>query len=75
MAQERPETVLVLARAIGLSWSTVKAVLLLHARDRPVSPGEIAQYLASFERLQPATAQEILRFYQMRERPGKKPPA
>jgi uncharacterized protein (DUF2336 family) len=67
MMQERSETVLVLARAIGLSWSTVKAILLLRAGKRIIAADEIAQCLASFERLKPATAKEIVRFYQRRD--------
>jgi hypothetical protein len=67
MMQERSETVLVLARAIGLSWSTVKAILLLRAGKRIIAMDEIAQCLASFERLKTATAREIVRFYQKRD--------
>jgi uncharacterized protein (DUF2336 family) len=70
MGQERSETVLVLARAIGLSWSTVKAILLLRAGRRLIPADEIAQCLASFERLRRATAQEIVAFYQAREQAG-----
>ena len=70
MILERPETLLILARAGGLSWSTVKTILLLCAKRRPISAGEMAQCLASFERLNPATAHEIVRFYRVRERAG-----
>jgi uncharacterized protein (DUF2336 family) len=75
MMQERSETVLVLAKAIGLSWSTVKAILVLRAGTRIVAADEVAQCLASFERLKPATAKEIVRFYQRREQAGTNPPA
>ena len=68
MAQERSETMLVLARAAKLSWSTVKAILLLRAGNRAVPAGEIAQCLASFERLNYRTTLEIVGFYQARER-------
>ncbi len=74
MMQERSETVLVLARAIGLSWSTVKAILLLRAGKRIIAADEIAQCLASFERLKPATAKEIARFYQKRDLAGTRRP-
>jgi uncharacterized protein (DUF2336 family) len=73
MAQGRSETLLVLARAIGLSWPTVKAILLLRAAKRALAAGEIAQCLASFERLKRTTAQEIIGFYQAREQTGKGP--
>jgi uncharacterized protein (DUF2336 family) len=67
MMQERSETILVLARAIGLSWTTVRAILLLRAGKRIIATDEIARCLASFERLKPATAREIVRFYQKRD--------
>lgn len=73
MVRQGPaESVLVVARAIGLTWSTVKGILLFRATDRKMSQGEIARCLANFERLRPATAREILHFYQARERPEKK---
>ncbi|MCC6776830.1 MAG: DUF2336 domain-containing protein [Hyphomicrobiales bacterium] len=65
IGRQRPETLLVLARALRLSWPTAKA--LLHLRGRSLAPNEIAQHLASFERLKPETAQEILRFYQRQD--------
>lgn len=72
MAEEHSTTILVLARAIGLSWSTAKAILHLRAGERLIPASEIAQCLASFERLKRATAQEIVGFYQARERTGKR---
>jgi uncharacterized protein (DUF2336 family) len=63
MLQDRADLVLVLARAIGLSWSTVKSILLLRAARRKSPAAEIAHCLASYERMNPATAQDILRFY------------
>ena len=74
MAQvERSETILVLARASGLPWSTAKAILQLRSGHRPIPASDIAQSLASFERLKPATVQEIVRFYRTRESIGKRP--
>ena len=67
MAEERAETLLVLARATGLSRPTVKAILLLPVRKRAMLAGEIAQCLTNFERLSRATTKEILGFYQARE--------
>lgn len=68
MGQERSETLLILAKVIGLSWPTVKAILLLCNGDRIVSADGLAQCLSQFERLKPAIANEIVRFYRMRER-------
>lgn len=67
MGQEHSETVLILARAVGLSWSTVKAVLLMRAGRRNIAAVETAKCLANYERLKPATAQEIVAFYRRRQ--------
>jgi uncharacterized protein (DUF2336 family) len=74
MAQERPETVLILAKAIGLSWATVKAILLMRAGKRISAGSDIAQSLAGFERLMSASAQEILRFYRRSAQTGNMQP-
>lgn len=70
LSHERSETVLILARAIGLTWPTVKAILTLRGGKRGASPTELAQSMASFERLRQATAREIVRFYRLREQPA-----
>jgi uncharacterized protein (DUF2336 family) len=62
MVQDRPEAVLVIAKAIGLSWATVKSVLRLRAGERGISPGELDQCLGTFSRLNPATARQVLDF-------------
>ena len=66
--QQQTETLLVMARAIDLSWSTVKAILMLHNGRRAPSESKTAQLLASYERLKRQTAQEIMRFYRTREK-------
>jgi uncharacterized protein (DUF2336 family) len=66
MTQDRAETALVLIKAAELPWPTAKAILALRSANRPMAPDEMAQCLASFERLKPATAQEIARFYRLR---------
>jgi len=68
MVSERSETILVLGRAIGLSWPTVKEILSLRAKKRIIADGDIARAMASFERLRPQTAQEIVRYYRARAR-------
>jgi uncharacterized protein (DUF2336 family) len=66
MGRDRSETLLVLAKSLGLSRSTVNEILLLRANKGIVSHGEIAQRLARFERLQRATAQDIVRIFRAR---------
>jgi len=66
MIQERAETILIFARAAGLSWRSTKAVLLLRAGNGGVGPQELEQCLASYSRLKLKTAQEIVRFQRKR---------
>ena len=74
LAQEGSETVLILARVIGLSWFTVKEILSLRVGKRIIPAHKLAESLAQFERLKPATANEIVRFYRMRGKAGTSKP-
>ena len=67
MTHERIETALVFVKAGGLSRATAKSVLHLCAGAARLRPNDIDKGLASFDRLKPATAQELVRFYQLRE--------
>jgi uncharacterized protein (DUF2336 family) len=67
MIQRHSETVLVLAKAANLSWATTKALLSFRARRQRMPTLEIAQSLASFERLKLDTAQQIIEFYRIRQ--------
>lgn len=66
MARDRSESLMVLAKAVNLSWSTVQDILVLRAEKGIISRSEIVQRLARFERMQSATAQEIVRVYRNR---------
>jgi uncharacterized protein (DUF2336 family) len=66
MVQERSELVMVLARAVGLSWRATKLVLLMRAGTHGLSTHELEQQLKGFELLRPATARQIVRFQRMR---------
>lgn len=67
MMHEQAETILVFVKAAGLSWATARAVLLLRAGEAGLAAAAVEQNLASFERLKPATAQELVRFYRLKE--------
>ena len=64
--QDQSETILVLAKAAGLSWSTAKALLSLRAKQRGLSSTQIEQSMAGFDRLNPTTAKQIAEFYKTR---------
>lgn len=67
MMHEQAETVLVFVKAAGLSWASARAILLMRAGAQGLSAADLEQNLASFERLKPATAQELVRFYRLKE--------
>ena len=66
--QSQTEQILVLAKAIELSWVTTVALLLLQAGVNGSSRQQLDLCFASFSRLQPKTAQTALQFYRMREK-------
>lgn len=66
--QNQTEQILVLARAVNLSWETTTTLLLLHAGANGSSRLQIDQCFINFSRLQPKTAQTALQFYRMREK-------
>jgi uncharacterized protein (DUF2336 family) len=73
MSQDRPELLLILAKATGLTWRTTKAMLHLRAAARDNGTAEFDQCLAIFDRMKRATAEQALQFQQERERSGSLP--
>jgi uncharacterized protein (DUF2336 family) len=65
LLDERPDMLLILSRTAGLSWSVVKAILLLHSQ-RGMSALDLEQALMSYERLTAATACKMVEFYRRR---------
>jgi uncharacterized protein (DUF2336 family) len=68
MVQDRCELVLILAKSIGLSWRTAKAILLLRAGTHGMPAQELEQQLKGYELLKTATAQQVVRFQRSRAR-------
>jgi Uncharacterised protein conserved in bacteria (DUF2336) len=66
--QNQTEQIIVLARAIDISWVTTVTLLLLHAGVNGSSRQQLDQCFTNFSRLQPKTAQTALRFYRMRDK-------
>jgi len=69
MNGERNDPVLILARANGFGWSTVKAILNARAGAKP-SPHALDVVRDNFERLTVTTAQRVVRFWQVRQGTG-----
>jgi len=68
IVQNRNEQLLVMAKAIELSWEATKAILLLRAGPMASSTDEIERAFISFIRLRPKTARTAIQFYRLRER-------
>ena len=75
MKEEHAEMILIISKAIALSWPTVKAIVCARARTTAISGREIAQCAASYERLKITTAEEIVRFHRLRDRTETRPPS
>ena len=69
MNGERADPVLILARAAGFGWTTVKAVLNARPGAKP-SPQTLDVARDNFERLTASTAQRVVRFWQVRQGTG-----
>jgi len=69
MNGERADPVLILARAAGFGWSTVKAILNARPGAKP-SPQTLDVARENFERLTATTAQRVVRFWQVRQGTG-----
>jgi uncharacterized protein (DUF2336 family) len=66
--QDRSEQIIVIAKAVGLSWETVKAILLLYAKVANGSKHKLDQFFEMFMRLKAETAKKAIQFYRLRER-------
>jgi uncharacterized protein (DUF2336 family) len=69
MSGERADPVLILARAAGFGWPTVRDIINARPGPKPSSLTLDAAY-ENFERLTGATAQRVVRFWQVRQGTG-----
>jgi uncharacterized protein (DUF2336 family) len=67
LVEVRSEQVLILAKAVGLTWKTTKAILLLQARAER-STADLDGLFETFLRLKPETAGKAVQFYRLREK-------
>ena len=63
---ERADPVLILARAAGLGWPTVRAIIGARPGNK-LSSDTLDAAFENFERLTPTTAQRVVRFWQVRQ--------
>jgi uncharacterized protein (DUF2336 family) len=69
MRDTNTQSLLVLAKAIGLSWDTTRGIMTLAAKRYRRSMAGVDQLMPSFNRLRQSTAQQILDFHRMPARP------
>jgi uncharacterized protein (DUF2336 family) len=63
---DRPDPILILCKSAGWGWPTAKAVILARATGRSPSSQGLDNAYSNFERLSSATAQRVMRFWQVR---------
>ncbi len=65
---DQVDHLLVIAKAIGLSWETTKAILQMRTVPGGGNGQDLGRHHASFTKLQQATATSALQFYRLRAR-------
>jgi hypothetical protein len=70
MARDRAGTLLVLAKAAGLSWVFTQSLLENPVRPLVTSKAELTRYRTSFERMATRTARQIIEFYRLQKGKG-----
>jgi uncharacterized protein (DUF2336 family) len=68
MAGDRNDPVLIIAKAIGLEWPTVRALILLRLGPaRMPASADIENVRTNFMRLMPSTAERVVSFWQTKQ--------
>jgi uncharacterized protein (DUF2336 family) len=67
LVQDRVETILIVAKAMDLSWPTVRALLVLRTGKGGLSTRELEQHMGNFMRLKRATALQAIEFLRKRQ--------
>jgi uncharacterized protein (DUF2336 family) len=75
MVESRSEGVMILAKVAGMSWPAVKAIIIMRDELACSAPTDLMACKATYERLRPSTAQQILRFHRMQESSAAEPAA
>jgi uncharacterized protein (DUF2336 family) len=68
IAGDRHDPILIIGKALGLEWATVRALILLRlGPNRVPSPTDIESLRVNFARLMPSTAERVVNFWQTRQ--------
>ena len=71
MGAERPDPILILCKSAGWAWPTVAEIIAMRPGGRSRPNQSLDAAYANFERLSPATARRVLRFWQARSDRGR----
>jgi uncharacterized protein (DUF2336 family) len=65
---DRHDPILIIGKAIGLEWATVRALILLRlGPSRTAAPADIENARVNYARLMPSTAERVVNFWQTRQ--------
>jgi hypothetical protein len=67
MVETRAEGIMILAKVSSMSWATVKAIINMRDDIAGGEPTDLQACKATYERLRPSTAQQVLRFHRMQQ--------
>jgi uncharacterized protein (DUF2336 family) len=67
MGGNQPDPVLILCKAIGLGWPTVRAIIMLQGNVRSPTRHGADDAFANYDRLSESTAQRVVRFWKVRQ--------
>ena len=67
MVETRAEGVMILAKVSGMSWSTVRSIINMRDDLSGKERSDLDACKATYERLRPSTAQQVLRFHRMQQ--------
>jgi uncharacterized protein (DUF2336 family) len=68
IAGDRHDPILIVGKAIGLEWATVRALILVRlGPNRVPSPADIESARLNFARLMPSTAERVVGFWKTRQ--------
>jgi hypothetical protein len=66
MIFDREETILLVAKAIGLSWATTRAILMLCAGRSGLAADTVDNCRTIYNKLKPETAAQVIAFQRSR---------
>ena len=67
MGGDRPDPILILCKATAYGWPTARAIIMARPSAKGTSSHSLDAAFANFEKLAPATAQRVVRFWQVRD--------